>query len=209
VLHDGLEEAVHAVPGILVEVAYHPAVQPRSVEHGEIRLLVRGAQFEKEVEGAAEGVVGGGVGAVHLVHDDQGAVTEGERPHEHVAGLGHGAFAGVDQKEHRIHHGEDPLHLAGEIRVSRRVHDVDPVVLPFHGAVFGADGDTPFPFQVARIHEALGDAGVVPEDVGGAEDAVDEGGLAVVDVGHDGYIADAFRPGKCRIHGSSCLSSLS
>ena len=42
-----------------------------------------------------------------------------------------------------------------EIRVSRRVHDVDVVILILKGGVLGADRDSLFPLQVHRIHDPL------------------------------------------------------
>ena len=54
---------------------------------------------------------------------------------------------------------------------------------------FCADGDAALFFEIGRVHHPLFDAGILPEDAGGAEDGVDECGLAVVDVGHDGEIA--------------------
>jgi hypothetical protein len=71
-----------------------------------------------------------GLRPIHLVDHDNGleAVIEGLASHE--AGLRHGTIDGVNNQQHGIDHGQDTLHLAAEIRVPRRVHDVDPVVAP-------------------------------------------------------------------------------
>ena len=136
-LDDGLEEGVHALVRVVVQVADDPALEGRAVEHGEVGLIVGGAQFEEEVEGLVEGAVRVGVGPVDLVDDHDGAQAQAQRPHEHVAGLRHGALVGVDQQQHRVDHGEHPLHLAGEVGVAGRVDDVDEVAAPLHGAVLG------------------------------------------------------------------------
>ena len=69
------------------------------------------------------------------------------------------------------------------------------------GRVLGQDGDAALPFQLVRIHDALDDGLVGAEGAGLAEHGVDEGGLAVVDVGDDGDIADGAG------HGGAVLSS--
>ena len=56
--------------------------------------------------------------------------------------------------------------------------------------VLGQDGDAALLFEVVRVHDALGDGLVGAEGAGLAEHGVDEGGLAVVDVGDDGDVAD-------------------
>ena len=175
---------------VLVEVVDDPALEARAVQHGEVELLVVRAQLDEEVEGLVQGAGRVGVGPVGLVDDDDRPQPEAERPHEHVARLRHRAFVGVDQQQHGVDHAEHALDLAGEVGVARRVDDVDQVVLPLHGAVLGADGDAALALEVVAVHHALFDVRVVAEHVGGAEDAVDQRGLAVVDVGDDGEVAD-------------------
>src|SRR6185503_2066104 len=72
------------------------------------------------------------------------------------------------------------------------VHDVDVVILVFEGGVLGADGDALLLFQIHRVHEALlgGLVLVGAEGAGLFQEAIDERGLAVVDVGNDGDVAD-------------------
>src|SRR5690606_39348265 len=84
------------------------------------------------------------------------------------------------------------LDLAAEVRVSGRVDDVDAVALPGDGGVLGQDRDATFLFLVVAVHHALGEHGALGERAGLLEQAIDEGGLAVVDVGDDGDVAQAF-----------------
>ena len=191
VLHYGLEEGVHALVRVLVGVADYPAFQGRAVDHGEVGLVVGGPQLEEEVEGLVEGAVRIGLGSVDLVDHHYGTESQAQSPHEHVAGLRHGALVGVDQQEHGVDHGEYALYFTGEVGVPGRVDDVDEVPVPLHRAVLGADGYAPLSLQVVVVHDPLFDALVVAEDVGLTEDRIDQGGLAVVDVGDDGHIADA------------------
>jgi hypothetical protein len=79
--------------------------------------------------------------------------------------------------------------------VTGRVDDVDAGVLPLHRRRLGQDGDAALALQVVGIHGALGDLLVLAEGAGLLQQAIDQGGLAVVDVGDDGDVA--------KVHGSS------
>ncbi len=70
-----------------------------------------------------------------------------------------------------------------------RVDDVqaDPVVVD--GRLLGEDRDPLLALEVARIHDPVDDRLVRAEGAGLAEHRVDQRRLAVVDVGHDGDVA--------------------
>ena len=182
--------AVAFLAPVLVEVVHDPALEPRAVEHRKVELLVGRGELDEQIEGLVEGARRVGVGPVRLVDDDDRPQPQTKRAHEHVAGLGHGAFVGVDQQEHRVDHAEHALDLAAEVGVARRVDDVDEVALPLDGAVLAADRDAAFALEVVAVHHALLDVGVVAEHARGAEDGVDQGRLAVIDVSDDGEVAD-------------------
>ena len=74
--------------------------------------------------------------------------------------------------------------------VSRRVDDVDPVVVVAERAVLGGNGDATLAFQVHRIHEPLGHLLVVAEHVALTKEDVNQRGLAVVDVRDDRDVTD-------------------
>jgi hypothetical protein len=76
--------------------------------------------------------------------------------------------------------------------VSGRVDDVDAVALPGNGGVLGQDGDAAFLFLVIGVHHALGEHRAFGQGAGLLQELVDEGGLAMVDVGDDGDIAQFF-----------------
>jgi hypothetical protein len=77
--------------------------------------------------------------------------------------------------------------------VAGGVHDVDAGVLPDDRGRLGQDGDAALFFEVVRIHHALGDALVLAERARLLQELVDEGGLAMVDVGDDGDVAQLHR----------------
>ena len=61
---------------------------------------------------------------------------------------------------------------------------------PLDGGVLGQDGDAALALLGVGIHGPLLHALVVAERAREAEHGVDQRGLAVVDVGHDGQVAD-------------------
>ena len=130
------------------------------------------------------------IGTVDLVdhHDDPVAQLQGLGQDE--AGLGHGALRRVHQQEHAVDHLQHPFHLAAEVGVARRVHDVDLGILIMDGGVLGQDGDAPLPFQVPGVHDPVLHHLVFPENAPLPQHFVDQGGLAVVHVGDDGDIAN-------------------
>src|SRR5690606_10546376 len=85
-----------------------------------------------------------------------------------------------------------PLHLAAEVRVPGGIDDVDAVAVPVDGGVLGQDGDAAFLFLVVAVHHALAQLVAFAEGAGLLQQLVDEGGLAMVDVGDDGDIAQVF-----------------
>jgi hypothetical protein len=78
--------------------------------------------------------------------------------------------------------------------VPGRIDDVDfyhsPVLVrDVDGGVLGQDSDAAFAFQVVGIHDALGHLLVLTEGVCLAQHEIDQGGLAVVDVGDDSDVS--------------------
>jgi hypothetical protein len=118
-------------------------------------LLVARSEAVHQVEGLLHHPVWARLRPVHLVddHDRLQTVVEGLARHE--AGLRHGPFNGVDHQQHRIHHRQHAFHLAAEIRMSGRVHDVDPVVAPADRRVLGEDRYAALALQVVPVHGAL------------------------------------------------------
>ena len=190
---DGVEQRCEVGPGY-VGVQGCGAVTGVGVEHGQVDLRVIGAEVDQQAEGFVHHLGDAGVGTVDLVdhHDDGKATLQGLAQHE--AGLRQGAFARVDQQQRCVHHGQRPLHLAAEVGVTGGVHHVDgDVVLTGpgddHGGVLRQDGDPALTFEVAGVHHPLVDVLVGAERPGLPEHGIDKGGLAVVDVGDDGDVA--------------------
>src|SRR5262249_19440588 len=106
-------------------------------------------------------------------------------------------LAGVDEQQHTVDHGETPLDLAPEVGVPRGVDDVDLHVAVADGRVLGQDRDALLALEVHGVHDPVGDLLVGAERAGLAEHGVDQRGLAVVDVGDDGDVAQRVAAREC------------
>ena len=82
-----------------------------------------------------------GTRAVDLVDDNDGVETPLEGFCRDKTRLGHRAIHGIDQQQHRIHHGQHPLYLSTKISMAGRIDDVNAVVIPIYRRVLGEDGN--------------------------------------------------------------------
>ena len=149
--------------------------------------------------------VGLGGGEVDLVEDGDdlvagvdGLVDVGER-------LGLDALGGVDHEERAFDGAHGAGDLVGEVDVAGGVDEVEDVGLAVLGGVVdadgvGLDGDAALALDVHRVEELLLHV-AVGDGPGRLDQPVGEGGLAVVDVGDDGEIADVREVGHGRGYG--------
>ena len=157
-------------------------------------MFVRRADRSEQVEGIVQHPIGIGMGAVDLVQADDRLQAHLQRLTQHELGLRHHAFFGVYQQDAAVHHAKDPLHLAAEVGVARRVDDVDPGVarraVPQHRCALGQDSDPALTLLVVGVHGALGVGFIGPKDARLGKQLVHQRGLAVVNVSDDGDISE-------------------
>ena len=188
-VEDGLEQRLE-VGALDALLGGGPAGPGVGEEDREVDLVLVGVEVEEELLHLVDDLVDAGVGPVDLVDHEHHRQPGLEGLAEHEPGLGEGALGGVDQQEHAVDHGQATLDLAAEVGVARGVDDVDLHAVVEHGGVLGEDGDALLALEVAGVHDPLVDRLVVPEGTGLPEHGVHQGGLPVVDVGHDGHVAD-------------------
>ena len=172
------------------------AFQCRGVDDGEIQLFFRGAQCIKQIEDLIDDPVGARAGAVNLVDHHDRLKTLGKGFGSHEACLRHGAVDGIHKQQHRVDHGEHALNLTTEVGVPRRIHNVDAVVAVVNGGVLGENRDAPLFFLIVGIHDPLCINSAAIKGARLAQQAVNEGRLAMVDVGDDGDVAEFFDHSK-------------
>jgi hypothetical protein len=192
---DGLVERGHAgVAGLVIEMAL-PLLRGktelgRGIDGGEIELRVGRVEFEEELEDHVEHLVRTGVFAIDLVDDDDGLGAHFERLAKHELGLRLRAVEGIDDEHDAVDHLENALHFAAEIGVTGGVDDVDVIILVLERGVFGLDRDAFFALEIHRIHDAFDDGLVGAKGARLAEELIHERGLAVVNVGDNGDVAN-------------------
>ena len=192
----------------------------RGVDHREVQGVLAVAvveQVHEQLVGLVDDLGDPGVGPVDLVHHEHDGQVGVERLAEHEPGLRERALGGVHQQHDAVDHGQAALDLATEVGVARGVDDVDRhrTALDRLGrgagvadrGVLREDRDALLALEVTGVHRPLVDVLVLAEGAALPEHRVHEGGLAVVDVRHDGDVAEV---GAVRVFsGMAGQSSLS
>ena len=183
------------------------AAAARGIKDREIKLFVIGVERQEQFEHFVEHFGGARVAAVDLVDDDDRLEAERQRLAGHELGLRHRAFGRIDEQDDAVDHRQDPLDLAAEVGVARRVDDVDArrigAFAPLDRGALGENREPAFLFQVIGIHGSFFDTLVVAESARLAEKLVDEGRLAMVDVCDNRNIAQRHAVGTLMEGGSA------
>ena len=186
-----------------------PAGEPSrarvAVDDRELDLALVRVEVEEELVDLVHDLRDPRVRPVDLVDDEQHRQVRLERLAQDEAGLRERALARVDEQEHAVDHRQRPLDLAAEVRMARRVDDVDLHVAVRDGRVLGEDRDALLALEVHRVHDALGDVLVLAEGARLPEHRVDERRLAVVDMGDDRDVAEVGPGGHApRVAATGC-----
>jgi hypothetical protein len=160
------------------------------VHDRELDLVLVGVQVEEERVDLVDDLGDSRVRPVDLVHHQDHGQARFEGLAQDEARLRQRPLARVDEQEDAVHHRQAALHLAAEVRVARRVDDVDLQAAVADGRVLGQDRDALLALEIQRVEHALGHVLVLPEGAGLPEHGVDERRLPVVDVGDDRDISD-------------------
>ena len=156
----------------------------------EIQSLIVRSQFHEQIERLIEDLMWAAVRSVDLVDDDHRLQPGFQCLTEHVPRLRPRSFKCVDQNQDSVRHLQHALDLAAEIRMARRVDDVDLHALPRQGDVLGQDRNPAFPLQVVGVQDAVLSQFVVTEVPGLTEHAVNKGRFAVINMRNDGDVAE-------------------
>ena len=193
---DEIEQRRHALVLRTGGIGRHPALLGGAVEDGEIELLFGRIERGEQVEDLVGDFARAGVRPIDLVDDHDRLEADLQRLGDDEFGLRQRPFGGIDQHQRAVDHVEDALDLAAEIGVAGRIDDVDARVLPQERRRLGEDGDAALALEVVGIERTLGDALILAERAGLLQQAVDQRGLAVVDMGDDGDVAE-LHAGPC------------
>ena len=183
------------VVGELVWSQSRAARSSIAVHDRKLDLALVRVEVEKQLVHLVDHFVDARVRPIDLVdHEHHGQVRLEGLP-QHEARLRQRTLARVHEQQHAVDHRERPLHLTAEVRVSRRVDDVDLDVAKPDCCVLGQNRDALFPFEIHRIEDAVGNILVLSERASLPEHGVDERRLAMVDVGDDRDVTEILAGG--------------
>ncbi len=184
---DGVEERPQVLAGFADGHARRARTGAR-VDHGEVDLFFVGVEVDEEVVDLVEDFLRPRVRPVDLVDHDKRCQPPLERLPQHESRLRQRPLGRIHQEQHPVDHRQRPLDLAPEVRVARRIDDIDQDVVVVNGRVLGQDGDAPLPLEVRVVHHPLGHSLVGTEEPALVQHGVDERGFPVVDMGDDGDV---------------------
>ena len=134
-LYDFIKQ-ISDIVGRFLPVLTHPAVLSRTINHGEIQLLLGGIEREHQIEYHLVNLLRAAVRLIHLVNYNDRLQADFECLLQHETCLRHRTFEGINQQQAAIGHVEHTLYLATEIRVSWSVDDIDFNAFPIDTDVF-------------------------------------------------------------------------
>ena len=208
VVHDRVEQRTQILSRLVRRQAGGAGTGAR-VQHRKVELLLRRVEIDEEVVDFVQDFLNASVRAIDLVDDDDRRQPALERLAQDEARLRQRPLGRVHEQQHAVDHRQRAFDLAAEVRVTRRVDDVDEHVAVVNRGVLGQNRDPTLALEVGVVHRALDDALVGAEDAALVEQRVNEGGLAVVDVGDDGDVApERVGDGRAGLLGRGHLSSV-
>ena len=139
-------------------------------------------------------LIGPGRRQVDFVHHGNDFQVGFQRGVEMRDGLGLDALGGVHHQHRAFARGQRAADFVAEVHVSGGVDEVQHVGLAVLRGVFhthrgGLDGHPPLPLQLHAVQHLL-HRGIGWDGAGNLEQAVGQGGFAVVDMGNDAKVAD-------------------
>ena len=164
VLHDRVEQRAQVAAPARPRSSAGRARPGVGVEHREVELFLGGVEVDEQVVDLVQHLLGARVGTVDLVDDDDRGEAALERLAQHETRLRQRPFRRVHQQQHAVHHRQRPLHLAAEVGVPGRVHDVDQDVVVVDGGVLRQDRDAALALEIGVVHGPLVHALVGAED---------------------------------------------
>ncbi len=178
-------------------------MQRRGVDDRKVELRLGGTELVEQFESLVDDPLRTRARAVDLVDDDDRQQSLGQRLARDEARLRHGTLDRIDEQQHPVDHRQHALDLAAEVGVAGRVDDVDVRAVVLDRTVLGEDGDAALALDRVAVHHALGELLVGGKGPGLDEQLVDQRGLAVVDMGNDGDVAQGPGSGHKKANGAS------
>ena len=173
---------------ILIEGSDAPA--SRTEENRRFQLFIGGVEVDEKFQYFIDDFVDSAVGTIDFVDDDDDFMTQLQRFGENEPRLRHRSFRGIHEQYDTVDHLENAFDFAAEIRVSRRVDDIDLYIIICYSGIFRKNRNTPLSFEIVGIHDSLHYRLVFAVDAALLEHFIHECRLAVIDVCDDGDVSE-------------------
>lgn len=187
------------------EIWTHPAILGRTIDDGEVQLVLCRIEITHQVEDHLIDFLRAAVGLVHLVDHHDGLQTYLQGLLKHETGLRHRALKGIDKEQTTIGHIEHALHLSTEIRVTRRVEDIDFHTFPVDTDVLTQNGYTALSLQIVGVEHFTAVILSIAEEFAREHHLIDQRCLAVIDMCNDCNVTNILHfTLNYRRYGKSC-----
>ncbi len=180
-LQNLIQEVVNVVSGLII-IRSHPAILGRTVDHGEVELVLSSIEVAHQIEHHLIHLLRAAVGLVNLVDDHNGLQSNLQGLLQHETRLRHRPFKGINQQQTAVGHVEHTLNLATEIRVARSIENVDFYAFPSDGNVLRKNGNTALTLQIIGVKHCATVILTVAKQFTGEHHLVNQRCLAVVDM---------------------------
>src|SRR5699024_4998143 len=156
----------------------------------EVELVVGSIQHYEQIKDFIEHMVGTSILSVYFVDDDDGLIAELQGLTDYKLRLWQRSLGSIYQYDYAVYHLQDTFHLTPEVCVTGGINDVDFCIAPLHSGIFGADSNTPFPFQIAGVHHPVLYLLIFAKGPALFEHLVDQRGLSMIYVCNDCNISN-------------------
>ena len=174
----------------LVHGQFGNTVTGGSQNNRELQLIFICIQLNEQVQNFVNNFINTLVRAVNLVDYNNRFQVLFQCFTQYVFGLRHRAFISINQQQYAVNHGQYAFNLAAEVSMARGVQNVDFYAVVHNSGVFRQNGDTTFTFQSIGVHNTFFNALVSTENAALLQHSINQGRLAMVNVGNNCYITN-------------------
>ncbi len=155
-------------------------------------MLVIGTEFVEQIKNLVDYPVRTCAFAVNFIDDHNWIKTTGKGFLRDKARLRHRAIDGINQQENAIHHRQHTFNFTAEVGMPGGINDIDVIVFPVDGGVFGENGNTTLALLIIGIHYPFDLFAAGLQRTGLLQEFINQCGLAMIDVRDNGDIANIF-----------------
>ena len=189
IFQNNLEQGLQII-AFVIHAQLSDAVTGGSIDNGEFQLILISIQLDEEVQHLVHNLLHALVGTVDFIDNHDGLQMCLQGLAQHVFGLGHRALIGINQKQHAINHVQHALHLAAKIGMARGIQNINLHAIMHNSGIFGQNSNATLTLQIVGVHNALFHMLVSTEHAALLQHRINQGGLAMVNVGNNGYITN-------------------